>query len=102
MTWGIFDKISKGAKETLHFVKDKAVPVAKKVVGFDKEAIKTISPFLEGKKYGGNADKVKKGLEWSDDVFDYGDDVLDSVNKGDIQSTTGLYKNRGQLRPQFD
>ena len=102
MTWGIFNKIAKGARDTLHFVKDKGVPVAKKVVSFGKEAIKTISPFLEGTKYGGYADKVKKGLEWSDDVLDYGEDILDAVDHGDMKRTAGLYKNRGQLRPQFD
>ena len=102
MTWGVFNKIAKGAKDTLHFVKDKAVPLTKKVVGFGRDVVNVVSPFLEGTKYGGQVDKAKKTLDWSDDVLNYGEDVLDAVDQGDIKRTAGLYKNRGQLRPQFD
>jgi len=102
MTWGVFNKITKGAKDTFNFVKDKAVPITKGAVKFGKEVIKTVSPFLEGTQYEKYVKTVDKGLEWSDDVLDYGGDVLDAVDRGDLQRTANLYRNRGQLRPQFN
>ena len=102
MTWGVFNKIAKGAKDTFNFVKDKAIPTGKKVVDFGKKAVEIAKPFLEGTKWGGYIDKAEKISEWSGDVLDYADDFTDAVGSGNMERTADLYKKRGQLKPRYN
>ena len=59
MTWGVFNKIAKGAKDTFNFVKsvlsafvDKAIPAGKEIVKIGKKVVDVAKPFLEGTKWG--------------------------------------------------
>ena len=101
MTWGVFNKIAKGAKDTFNFVKDKAIPAGKEVVKFGKKVIDVAKPFLEGTKWGGYIDKAEKISEWSGDVLDYANDFTDAVGSGNMERTADLYKKRGQLKPRY-
>ena len=102
MTWGVFNKIAKGAKDTFNVVKHNVIPTGKKVVEYGKKAVEIAKPFLEGTKWGGYIDKAEKISDWSGDVLDYADDFTDAVGSGNMERTADLYKKRGQLKPRYN
>ena len=102
MTWGVFNKIAKGAKDTFNFVKHNVIPAGKEIVKFGKKAVEIAKPFLENTKWGGYIDKAEKISEWSGDVLDYADDFTDAVGSGNMERTADLYKKRGQLKPRYN
>ena len=101
MTWGVFNKIAKGAKDTFNFVKDKAIPAGKEIVKFGKKTVQIAKPFLEGKQWGKYVDTADKITDWSSDALDYGEEFTDALGGGDMERTVDLYKKRGQLKPRY-
>ena len=72
MAWGIFNKIGKGLKQGIDFVKNKALPVVNKVI----DAVK---PLVEGTKYGKYVEKADKFRDIGQKYVDKTDKVVNAI-----------------------
>ena len=94
MGWGIFNKIATGVKRGYEFIKNEALPVAKKVID-------VVKPFTKGTKFEKYVDKADTATEWVDSKTKQVSRVIGKKQPSMYGGDVSRYKRAQSIEPEF-